>query len=107
MQDLIQIYKKRFNYWNPNNKITATSTTINQWLINNNIPNILEQFPNILTLSQYIQSKIDLYFQSEVNKWKKIGLLLAVILMPLNATILLIILRKYLNHVNQMVHTAE
>lgn len=107
MQDMIQIYKKRLNYWNPNNKITPTSATINQWLKNNNIPVILDVFPSIIALYQYTQTKIDTSFQLKTNRWKKIGLLLALILMPLNAMILLFILRKYINYVIQMVYKAE
>jgi hypothetical protein len=106
IQDLAQIYKKRLNYWNPNNKITPTSATINQWVSNNNIPLVLDHFFSILLLNKYIQTKIDTTFQKKTGDWKKIGLFLAAILIPLNAIILLIIFRKYLNHVNQMVHNA-
>ena len=72
----------------------------------NNISAVLDQTSLVLALNLLIQDTIDGKFYSELKSWKVVGMWLAVILMPLNAVCLLVILRKYLNRVNEMVLSA-
>ena len=67
---------------------------------------MLDQTSLVLALNLLIQDTIDGKFYSELKSWKVVGMWMAVILMPLNAVCLLVILRKYLNRVNEMVLSA-
>jgi hypothetical protein len=107
LQDIAQTFRQRFDYWNPSNLVTPTATTINRWLSDNSIAAILEETVQVLQLVQTVQGQVGSAFASYTGWEWEMGVWLIVVLIPVNVLALGLILRRYLNVVNKMVHTAE
>lgn len=107
LQEIAQTFRERFVYWTPNNMITPSNATIAAWVSDNSVAGMLGSVGEVLRLAQWVQSSIDAAFTSYTSWEWSIGIWLSVILIPINALALALILGKYLNEVNQMVHRAE